>query len=98
MIPVIRFLLLLAVVLLASRMLRRLLGPGRSPGEVDPAWDPYTELGVRPGASRDAITRAYHEQVKRYHPDRVADLGVELQRLAHRKTIALRRAYDELTH
>jgi DnaJ-domain-containing protein 1 len=94
---VIRWLLLLAVVVLVWRRLRRLLAPGRIPGARDPAWDPYAELGVSPGASREAITRAYHEQVKRYHPDRVADLGVELQELAHSKTITLRRAYDELT-
>jgi DnaJ-domain-containing protein 1 len=93
---VIRWLLLVAVVLLVSRALRRVLAPRRVSGGVESAWDPYAELGVPSGASRDAITRAYHEQLKRYHPDRVADLGVELQELAHRKTIALRRAYDEL--
>ena len=92
----IRWLLVLALVLLVARRLRRLLAPGRSRGARGPAWDPYAELGISPGASRDAITRAYHEQLKRYHPDRVADLGVELQELAHHKTIALRRAYDEL--
>jgi DnaJ-domain-containing protein 1 len=94
---VIRWLVLLAVVLLVSRTVRYLLAPGRASGEMKSVWNPYAELGVPPGASRDAITHAYHEQVKRYHPDRVADLGVELQRLAHHKTIALRRAYDELT-
>lgn len=95
----IRWLLLLAVAFLVSRAVRRLLAPGQVAGKkVSAAWDPYAELGVPPGASRDAITRAYHEQLKRYHPDRVADLGVELQQLAHQKTITLRRAYDELTH
>jgi preprotein translocase subunit Sec63 len=61
------------------------------------AWDPHAVLGVPRDASRETITRGYHEALKRYHPDRVADLGEELQQLAHRKTIELRRAYDELT-
>jgi len=58
--------------------------------------DPYTVLGVPPGASRDEITRAYRAQIKRYHPDRVADLGEELQRVAHCKTIEIQRAYEAL--
>jgi DnaJ-class molecular chaperone len=54
-------------------------------------------LGVPRGASRDEIARAYREQLKRYHPDRVADLGPELQQVAHRKTVDLQRAYAELS-
>ena len=62
----------------------------------DEAWNPYAVLGVEHGASRDEITHAYREQMKRYHPDRVAGLGEELQQLAHRKAIDIQRAYDEL--
>jgi len=96
---VIRFLVLLALVWLVLRVLRRLPAPSRPrPGvPPEPNWNPHAVLGIQPGASRDVITRSYHDQLKRYHPDRVADLGEELQALAHRKTIELRRAYDELT-
>jgi DnaJ-domain-containing protein 1 len=95
-----RWLLLLAFVLLAVRVTRALRSARRPSGGTEAhaePWDPHAVLGVPPGAPRDAITRAYHEQLKRYHPDRVADLGTDLQRLAHEKTLALRRAYDELT-
>jgi hypothetical protein len=34
--------------------------------------------------------------MKLYHPDRVADLGHELQELAHRKALDIQRAYAEL--
>jgi DnaJ like chaperone protein len=94
-------LVLLAVVVL--RLVRVLLDrspPVRRPVPADGAgvgWDPHAVLGVAPGASRDEITRAYREQLKRYHPDRVADLGPELQQVAHRKTVELQRAFDELT-
>ena len=54
-------------------------------------------LGVTRGASAGDITRAYREQMKRYHPDRVADLGEELRQLAHEKTVAIQRAYEELS-
>jgi preprotein translocase subunit Sec63 len=60
------------------------------------AWDPYVVLGVRPGASSEEITQAYRQQMKRYHPDRVADLGEELQQVAHRKAVEIQRAYAEL--
>ena len=58
--------------------------------------NPYEVLEVAPGASPAEITRAYREQMKRYHPDRVADLGAELQRVAHERTIAIQRAYDAI--
>lgn len=95
----IRWILLLVLVLLVLRAVRALLPAGqvrRAGGAAPQRWDPYAELGVPRDAPREAITRAYHEQLKRYHPDRVADLGTELQHLAHQKTIDLQRAYKEV--
>jgi preprotein translocase subunit Sec63 len=97
---VIRALLLAIVVIVVVRVVRALLRRGLlvQGGNVSaPGWDPHAVLGVARGASREEITRAYREQLKRYHPDRVADLGTELQQLAHRKTVELQRAYGELT-
>ena len=65
-------------------------------GEKGTSWDPHAVLGVTREASSAEITRAYREQMKRYHPDRVADLGEELQRVAHQKTLDIQRAYEEL--
>jgi uncharacterized membrane protein YkvA (DUF1232 family) len=73
-------------------------GPRRTSERAEGArpWNPYDVLGVKRGASRTEITRAYREQMKRYHPDRVNDLGEELQEVAHRKTLEIQRAYREL--
>jgi len=93
-----RLILLAILVIVVLRLVRTLLDrsrPDRSPGRD--GWDPYAILGVARGASRDQIAQAYREQLKRYHPDRVADLGPELQQVAHRKTVELQRAYAELT-
>ena len=95
----IRALLLVVIVIVVVRLVRALLERSlaqRGP-EATPRWDPYTVLGVGRGASREEIVQAYRAQLKRYHPDRVADLGDELQQLAHRKTLELQRAYAELT-
>jgi len=90
-----RALLLVIVAIVLLRLVRAFLDRTRHQGLG--GWDPYSVLGVARGASRDEIARAYREQLKRYHPDRVADLGPELQEVAHRKTVELQRAYAELT-
>lgn len=91
-------LLLLLLVVLTLLWIRRLVLPPPRPRQVDGgAWDPHAILGVPPGASEEVLTRAYHDRLKEYHPDRVAALGAELQDLAHRKTLDIQRAYAELT-
>lgn len=71
-------------------------GSGATADEAPP-WDPYAVLGVRRGATPEEVRDAYRAQMKLYHPDRVADLGSELQAVAHRKSIEIQRAYDELS-
>ena len=69
---------------------------GGDVGAQEAPWDPYAVLGVRRGATRDEIRDAYRAQMKLYHPDRVADLGSELQAVAHRKSIEIQRAFEEI--
>jgi len=57
---------------------------------------PHDLLGVEEGAPADDIARAYRKALKLCHPDRVANLDPDLQELAHRKSKALRRAYEML--
>lgn len=93
----IRWLLVAALVWVVWRLANR---PRRAAREAEPrtaGGDPHAVLGIAPGASADEISRAYREQMKLYHPDRVADLGPEIQRVAHEKTLAIQRAYEELT-
>jgi preprotein translocase subunit Sec63 len=95
----VRLLLLLVVAWVLWRLVRPLLLPGPPIGDrhdADARWDPYAILGVARGASAEDITRAYREQMKLYHPDRVAGLGAELQQVANQKTRDIQRAYEEI--
>lgn len=71
-------------------------GGGHATDADDAPWDPWAVLGVQRGASAAEIRDAYRAQMKLYHPDRVADLGPELQEVAHRKSLDIQRAYQEI--
>jgi len=58
--------------------------------------DPYTLLEVSPDASAEEIKSAYRRAVTRYHPDKVTHLGPEFQELAHKKLLAIQKAYETL--
>jgi len=70
---------------------------GSNPGS-GPRTDmnPFDTLNVRKGATPDEIKRAYKEMLSKYHPDKVAHLGEELQQKAHEKAIEIKRAYEIL--
>lgn len=68
----------------------------RASDTEDDARDPHEVLGIPRGASKEELSRAYREQMKLYHPDRVSGLGDELQRVAHRKTLEIQAAYERL--
>ena len=57
--------------------------------------DPYTILGVKPGATDDEIKSAYRALVRKYHPDNYADDN-PLKELATEKMQEVNEAYDEI--
>lgn len=65
-------------------------------GTTEGRFDAYEVLGLSRGASQKEIRRAYHEQLRQYHPDRVDGLGEEIQKVAHERTLDIQRAYEEL--
>lgn len=68
-----------------------------APGRQEPSdKDPYQILGVQRGASEQEIKAAYRRLAAQYHPDRVQHLGKEFQELAHKKFVAIQKAYDML--
>lgn len=58
--------------------------------------DPYKILCLERGASKKEIKAAYKRLASQYHPDKVQHLGKEFQDLAHKKFVAIQKAYDTL--
>ncbi len=77
---------------------RRQTSDTGSRAEPDPYEDadPHKILGIEKGASKKDITNAYKRLAAQYHPDKVQHLGKEFQELAHKKFVAIQRAYDAL--
>jgi DnaJ like chaperone protein len=99
----------LVVMGLLANYLRRytrnyMAGPG--PAAADPEApshdtstardDPYAILEISRGASQEEIQSAYRARMREYHPDKVAHLGEELQKLAHRRSVEIQQAYQRL--
>jgi len=60
------------------------------------SFDPYQTLGIDSSASGEEIQAAYKARMHEYHPDKVAHLGEELQKVAHRKAVEIQQAYEKL--
>jgi DnaJ-class molecular chaperone len=54
-------------------------------------------LNVEPGATREAVTAAYRQMAKLYHPDKVAALAGEFRDLAEMRMKEINAAYQQLT-
>lgn len=57
--------------------------------------DPYSILGVSPGASDDELKKAYRDLARKYHPDNYHDNP--LADLAQEKMKEINEAYDTIT-
>ena len=60
------------------------------------SFDPHQILGIDSSASGEEIQAAYKARMHEYHPDKVAHLGEELQKVAHRKAVEIQQAYEQL--
>ena len=72
--------------------------PSEAPRQASssPALDPYEVLGIPRSATSEAIRTAYRARMQAYHPDKVAHLGEDLQKLATEKSQQIQRAYQQL--
>ena len=57
----------------------------------------YAILGLKPGADKDTIKKAYRKLSMKYHPDKVSHLGEEFRAVAEEKMKEINAAYDFLT-
>lgn len=67
----------------------------RAEPTMDERW--YVILEVAQSASRAEIERAYKVKISQYHPDKVAQMGIEIRELAEAKSKEINAAYDYAT-
>ena len=60
----------------------------------DKRW--YRILEIEPGASQDEIKSAYRKMAKKYHPDRLGDVGEDVRKAGEEKFRQVKEAYDKL--
>lgn len=63
--------------------------------KIDTAWC-LDRLGVTHYASADEIRHAYRAKISQYHPDKVAQMGEKIQRVAKEESRELNKAYAYL--
>lgn len=56
----------------------------------------YRILEIKPNANNDDIKKAFRKMANKYHPDKVAHLGSEMQKLAEDKFKAVNDAYQSI--
>ena len=66
--------------------------PAPPPTPATPA--PFAVLGVTPEATDAELRKAYKEQMKLNHPDRVAHLSPAIQEVAAKQTLAIQAAWE----
>ena len=58
--------------------------------------DYYEVLGISKSATADEIKKAYRKMAIKYHPDKVATLGEDVQKAAEEKFKAVNQAYEAI--
>jgi DnaJ-domain-containing protein 1 len=70
----------------------------QAPPGSGPQKDPHDVLGVRRGASMDEVKKAYRDQLKKFHPDKIESLKLdpEYREMFEEKTREIQKAYEAL--
>jgi len=76
----------------------RYVAPVAAEGTVYEGNNPYQILGLREGASREDVKKAYHQLGMENHPDRLKGfgLGADYLELATRRMARINEAYDRI--
>jgi len=58
--------------------------------------DYYTILEIQETASDDEVKKAYRKMAKKYHPDKLLDMGLDVKKAAEEKFLKVQEAYERI--
>jgi DnaJ like chaperone protein len=58
--------------------------------------DYYTILEIEESATHDEVKKAYRKMAKKYHPDKLIDMGEDIRKSAEEKFLKVQEAYDRI--
>lgn len=59
--------------------------------------DFYTILEIQESASDDEVKKAYRKMAKKYHPDKLVDMGRDIRKSAEEKFLKVQEAYEQIS-
>jgi DnaJ like chaperone protein len=81
---------------ISDQDLRTVFGSSRPDQGGAAAADAYEVIGMSRSAANDELKKAYREQAKKFHPDRVAHLGEDYRKFAEEKFKKLQEAWSSI--
>ena len=58
--------------------------------------DYYTILEIQQFATDDEVKKAYRKMAKKYHPDKLLDMGIDVRKAAEEKFLKVQEAYERI--
>jgi preprotein translocase subunit Sec63 len=93
----VRYIIVAVALFLLIRVMSRIMKGKTALHRTRSDRSPYETLGVKEGACREDVEKAWKQLCRDNHPDKVAHLDPKIQDMVNRRFQSINEAYQELT-